>query len=172
MKKIILLISILFVCSGCSLLPRVNFGQTPNTVPQRIDKSKAKEMCKGEAQFNDSGAMIYCSKGYYVYSEGYQKEERKMTVIERIKSFINNLVGWGFWGFVLLLILCPSLIGFVFGRLIESVFGVAKHTLDATIRAVQKARKQGRDLNDSLDSELDTVNKQYIRKIKDKEKIK
>jgi len=162
---------ICFMITGCSFLPRFTFD-TPNTVPQSVDKSKAKEVCKGKAEWDDLGNIKSCSKGYYRYDEGYTKQERRMTIVERIKSFINNLAGWGFWGFVVLLILCPSLLGLIAGRIIEGTVGLAKKTLDSTIRAVQKARKQNVDLNVALSSELDTENKKYIAKIKEQEKIK
>lgn len=171
MKKIILLISILFVCSGCSLLPRVNFGQTPNTVPQQTERSKRRVICKGEILLNLDGTVHSCSSGFQEYSENYSRQERRMTIVERIKQFINNLVGWGFWGFVLLLILCPSLIGVVFGRLIEGSIGIAKKALDSTVRGIQKARKANKPIDDALAGEQDEDIKQYIRKIKDKEHL-
>jgi hypothetical protein len=171
MKKIIITLISCFILSGCSLIPKVNFD-TPNTVPQSIDKSKTKDVCKGEAKFNESGDMIYCSKGYYSYNENYDKKERRMTIVEKIKSYINNLVGWSFWIFVALIFLCPSLIGVIFGRLIEGTIGIATKTLKSVVRGVQKARKNGEDLNIALSTELDTNNKKYIAKIKEKEKIK
>ena len=94
-----------------------------------------------------------------------------MTIVERIKQFINNLVGWGFWGFVLLLILCPSLIGVVFGRLIEGSIGIAKKALDSTVRGIQKARKANKPIDDALAGEQDEDVKKYIRQIKDKEHL-
>ena len=94
-----------------------------------------------------------------------------MTIVERIKSFINNLAGWSFWIFVALLFLCPSAIGFIFGRVIEGIFGIGKKALDSTVRAVQKARNGGVDLDTALSSEQDTDVKKYIAKIKDEKKI-
>lgn len=171
MKNLILIIIASFFLTGCSLIPKVNFN-TPNTVPQSVDKSKAKEVCKGKAEWNDDGTLKSCSKGYYRYAENYEKQERKMTLSERIKSFINNLVGWGFWGFILLLIICPSLIGVILGRLIEGTMGVAKRALSATVRGVQNARKNGKNLDDALASEQDNDIKKYIRKVKEQEKLK
>ncbi len=171
-KKIICLamLSMLFF-SGCSLLPRIKFG-TPGAVPQSINKSKAKGVCKGEAKFNDLGEMTYCSKGYYKYTEGYDKKERKMTIVERIKGFINDLVGWSFWIFVALLFLAPGLLGTIVGRLIEGTVGITGKSLKAIVRAVQRTRKTGKDLNDSLDAEEDSDVKDYVAKLKKKEKIK
>jgi len=169
-KIFMLLLLICFTLTGCSLLPRLSFD-TPNTVPQSVDKSKAKAVCKGEAKFNEVGDMTYCSKGYYNYEEGYQKVERKMTIVERIKNFFNGLMGMSFWIIVALLFLCPSLLGLIGGRLIEGTFGVATTVGKRLIKAIQKTRKSGKDLNDTLDAELDVKDKQYIRKIKDKNEI-
>lgn len=171
MKKIFILICLSFFLTGCSLIPKINFD-TPNTVPQSIDKSKAKSICKGKAKFNEQGDMIYCSKGYYSYSEGYQKKERKMTIIERIKSFINNLVGWSFWIFVALIILCPSLLGMIIGRILEATIGISGKALRSTITAIQKVRKQGKPIDDALSSEQDKDVKNYVEKIKKEEKLK
>ena len=46
MKKIIVMILLAFCLSSCSLIPRLTFD-SKNTVPQSIDKSKAKNICKG-----------------------------------------------------------------------------------------------------------------------------
>jgi hypothetical protein len=173
MKKtnlIVILILGIFL-SGCSLIPRITMD-TPNTLPQAIDRSTTKYKCAGKIEFNDDGSVKACSKGYYNYETNYQKKERKMTIVERIKSFINNLVGWGFWGVVLLVILCPSLVGLILGRVLEATGGVAKATLSSVVNAVQQARKQNKDLTVALDSELDKKQKIYIKNLKVREKIK
>lgn len=172
MKKNIMFLIIGCLClTGCSLIPKINFD-TPNTVPQHKETNKSKDVCRGAATFSDSGVMTSCTKGFYSKSLFTVKQERKMTIVERIKSFINNLMGWGFWGFVLLLFLCPSLIGVIFGRLIEGTMGIAKQTLNSVVRAVQKTRKEGTNLNESLGDKLDKKEKEFIKKVKDKENIK
>lgn len=171
MNKILLLFLSCILLSGCSLIPKINFD-TPNTVPQNVQKSKAKEVCKGKAEFDVNGNITFCSKGYYSYDEGYNKEERKMTITERVKSFINSLVGWGFWGLLLLFILVPGLFGTVIGRIVEGTVGLTGKTLKAVVRGVQTARKNGKDLNTALATELDTDDKKLISKIKDKNNIK
>jgi len=171
MKKVFLLLCIGFCLSSCSFLPRLSFD-TPNTVPQSVDRSKAKAVCKGEAKFNEVGDMTYCSKGYYNYEEGFKKIERKMTIMERIKSFINGLMGMGFWVVLALLFLCPSLLGLIGGRLIEGTIGITGKALKSVVSGVQKARKTGKDLNDSLSAEQDADVKKYIAKLKEQENIK
>jgi hypothetical protein len=170
MKKLIVLFLMVLSCSSCSLLPKVNFG-TASTVPQSIDRSKLKETCKGNVKMNEVGEIISCSKGYMNYTEGYVKKERKMTIIERIKSFINGLVGWGFIGLVLLVIFVPGLLGIVIGRLVEGSVGIASTVSKRLMLAIQKARKYGKDLNEALEAELDAKDKQYIAQVKEKENI-
>ena len=167
-------ILICLMLSGCSLLPRITFD-TPGTVPQATQKSKAKEICKGKAEWNENGQIISCSKGYFNYASGYEKIERKMTIIERVKSFFNTILGWGIPGLIIICVLFPgafTLIGTIIGRFIEGVYGAGVTALKRVAKAVQKARKEGKDLNQSLDAELDEKDKDYIAKIKKQEKIK
>jgi hypothetical protein len=152
MKKIIMLVLMCFVLSGCSLIPRLTFD-TENTVPQQTEKSKAKYKCSGKIDYYEDGRVKSCSKGYYAYDETYNKQERKMTITERVKSMINSLMGWGFWGFVLLLILCPSVIGLVAGRLIEGTVGVTGKALRSTVRAIKKAKRNGGNYMEELNKE-------------------
>lgn len=174
MKKIILICLMSFLLTGCSLVKTITtpFKSVQNTLPQQTDRSKFKETCKGEVKFNDNRDIIYCSKGYYNYQENFAQKERKLTLKEKVIQFFEQLSGYLFWIVILLVIFCPSLLGFIVGRVIEGVTGIAKKTLDSTVRAVQKARKQNVDLNVALSSELDTENKKYISKIKEQEKIK
>ncbi len=170
--KVLFLISFLTLfLSSCSMLPRLNFW-TPGTVPQVVDKAKAKEICKGKTVMNENGDIISCSHGYFSYAENYAKKERKMTFVERIKNFINNLMGASFWIFVLLIVLVPGLLGTVVGRMIEGTVGITGKALKSVVAGVQKARKQGKDLNDALESETDNDVKKYIRELKERENIK
>lgn len=174
MQKLIIILMLCFLTSGCSLLPRFTFD-TPNTLPQVVDKSKAKEVCKGKAEWDDLGNIKSCSKGYYRYDEGYNKQERRMTIVERVKSFFNTIFGWGIPGLIIICILFPgafTIIGTLIGRAFEGVYGVGVQTLKRVARAVQKTRKEGKDLNQSLEAELDEKDKKYIDKIKKEEKIK
>jgi len=171
MKKFIMLLFIVLSTASCSLLPKINFD-TPNTVPQSVDRSKVKDVCKGEATFSQEGTILSCTRGYMAYAEGYVKKERKMTFVERIKSFINNLVGWGFWGLVLLVIFLPASAGLILGRIVEGTIGIGAKALKSVVRGVQRARTQGKNLNEALDAEEDADVKKYIRKLKENEGIK
>ncbi len=171
MKKLLLLLIMCFVLSGCSLLPRVNFD-TPNTVPQTVDKGKVKSVCKGSALFNDNGDIISCSKGYYSYEENYAKQERKMTIVERIKSFINNLAGWGFWGTIILVILCPSLVGLIAGRILEGIYGMGNKAFKQVSAAIQKVKNDDPSLVDALEKSTDSDVRKWIEEFKKKNGIK
>lgn len=171
MNKLIILFLSCFLLIGCSLVPKINFN-TDGNVPQKIDKSTMKESCKGETKLNEVGEIIYCSKNYKSYAKNYEKKERRYTLKEKIINFFNNLMGYGFWIAVALVILCPSALGFIFGRIVEGIFGIGKQALNSTVRGIQRVRKEGKDLNNALDSEQDEKIKKYIRKLKVQEKIK
>jgi len=172
--KLIVLLFSCFLLTGCSLLPRITMD-TPNTVPQSIDKSKAKEICKGKAVWSDAGVLLSCSKGYYNYDEIYGKKERRMTIVERVKSWFNWVFSFGFLGLGIICLLIPgafTIVGAIIGRIFEGAYGIAKKSLDATVRAVQNARKNGKPLDDALSAEQDADVKKYIAKIKEEGKIK
>jgi len=134
---------------------------TKGTTPQQTEKSKLKESCKGTVVFYEDGSIKSCSKGYINYSEGYSKKERKYTFTEKIKNFINSLVGWGFWGLVLLIILVPGFSGWIIGRVFNSV----NKAFDQTILAIKKFRKTStakEELDNFLRAEQDTQTKKLI----------
>lgn len=164
-------ILICLMLSGCSLLPRITFD-TPNTLPQATQKSKAKEICKGKAEWSETGQIVSCSKGYFNYVSGYEKIERKMTIIERIKSFINGLAGWGFVGLIALVIFCPSLIGVILGRFIEGSIGIGKKALTQISTAIQKVKDKNPDLISALEASTDEDVKKFITEFKQKNGIK
>lgn len=176
MKKsrlIIILLSCMML-QGCSLVKTIAspFKSFKSALPQQTDKSKAKETCKGQSEFNDNGDMISCTKGYYNYAENFAQKERKLTLKEKIIQFFEHLSGYFFWIAIALVFLCPSALGFIAGRIIEAVAGIGSKSLKATVKAIQKARKDGKDINEALASEQDSDVKQYIAKLKQKENIK
>lgn len=171
MKKILLLILITLSCSSCSFLPRLTLD-TPGTAPQSVDKSKAKEVCKGQTTFNEYGDMTSCTRGYVNYTQNYEKKERKYTFGEKIGNFFRKL---SFWAIILLAlgIFFPVLgLGTFIGKFIEGTFGIGKQVMSGVARGIQRVRKNGDDINIALDSELDEKHKQYIKKLKNKENIK
>jgi len=174
MRYFIILI-LAFSLSGCAgIIPRIT-TDTPNTVPQVTQKSKAKEICKGKAEWDEMGNILSCSKGYFRYDYGYNKQERRMTIIERVRSWINAVLAWGIPGLIVLFIFFPGIfmaVGTLIGKLIERAYGSATVALKRVVKAVQKTRKEGKDLNQALEAELDAKDKDYITKVKKKEKIK
>lgn len=173
-KKLFILCVLCFSLTGCSVLKSIVAPLTPvkNTLPQSIEKSKAKFKCAGKIEYYEDGTVKSCSKGYYAYDESYNKKERKLTWKERIAQFITRSSGYVLIGILLLAFLCPSLLGLIAGRLLEASFGIAKATLNSVVKAVQTTRKQGTDLNIALSTELDKDQKQYIADLKTKENIK
>jgi hypothetical protein len=161
MKKLIFLTLLIGVFgSGCSFLPRLNFG-TPGTVPQATERSKAKDICKGKAEFNDNGDMISCSHGYYSYAENHSKKERKMTFTEKIKNFINNLVGASFWIFVILIILIPGFAGWIISRVLNATNKAFSQTVEA-IKKFRKTSSAKEELDNFLRAEQDAETKKLI----------
>jgi hypothetical protein len=160
MKKLFLIAFLSILCTGCSFLPHLT-TDTPNTLPQSVDKSKVKESCTGETKFNDAGDITYCAKGYYNYEEGYHKIERKMTIVEKIKSFINGLVGWGFIGFILLIILVPGSLGWVLSRMLDATHKAFDQTISA-IKQFRKTSSAKEELDNILRAEQDAQTKKII----------
>lgn len=174
MQKLIVILMLCFLTTGCSLVKTITapFKSVQNTLPQQIEQTKNKIVCKGEYKLDEDGNIIYCSKGYFNYQSVNNVKERRLTLKERIIQFLDKLVGWSFWIVLGLIFLCPSLLGLVLGRAVEGSIGITGKTLRGLVRGVQKTRKEGKDLNQSLEAELDTENKKYIAKIKEQEKIK
>jgi len=155
MRKYIVLFLMCFVLSGCSVLKSVVAPLTPvkNTIPQSIKKSKAKFKCSGKIDYYEDGTIKSCSKGYYAYDESYNKQERKLNWREKMAQFITRSSGYLIIGIILLLVLCPSLIGMVLGRLIEGTVGVTGKALKATVSAISKAKRNGQNYTEALAKE-------------------
>jgi len=171
MKNIILILISCITLSGCSLLPKINFN-TDGTTPQEVNKSKVKQTCKGDALFNEAGEMISCSKSSYIYLENYEKKERKYTLKEKIINIFRNFSGSMFWIAIALLIFCPSLLGMIAGRIVEGAFGISRKALNATVKGIQKARKEDKSIDDALSASQDEKIKKFIRKIKEEGNLK
>jgi hypothetical protein len=162
MKKFLGLILIVLISSGCSMLPRLNFG-TPGTAPQATERSKAKEICKGKVEFFEDGSVKYCSKGYFNYSENYSKKERKFTIQERVANFIRNLAGMGFWALILIIILVPGSLGWLIGRLLNATNKAFLQTITA-IKKFRQTSSAKEELDDFLRAEQDKETKSLIAK--------
>jgi len=164
MKKLISIIILSFILTGCSLLPRLTFS-TPGSTPQETKKSLRKVKCSGTIILNENGTIKECTKGFYEYTKGYSEKERKFTIMERVGNFIRTLSGFGFWGLIIIVILCPGLLGGIITFLCSASRRVAKET----ISAIKKFRKEvapevKENLDNYLRAEQSKETKQYIAK--------
>lgn len=92
--------------------------------------------------------------------------------VERIKGFINNLMGWSFWIVLALLFLCPSLLGVIAGRLFEGVYGIGTKAFRQVSAAIQKVKDQTPSLVTALEASTDEDVRKFIKEFKDKNGIK
>lgn len=171
MKRIILLLVLCFGLTGCSLLPRITYDKSGVT-PTSTNKSKKVESCEGAYKVDDNGRIISCSKGYKNYEDSYSQKERVLTLQEKLANFIRSLAGWGFWGVILLVILCPSLIGLIAGRLIEGVYGIGAKAFKQVSVAIQKVKSDSPNLVDALEKSTDSDVRLWIEDFKKKNGIK
>jgi len=171
MKRIILLLVLCFGLTGCSLLPRITYDKSGVT-PTSTNKSKKVESCEGAYKVDDNGRIISCSKGYKNYEDSYSQKERVLTLQEKIINFFRGLVGWSFWGIVLLIILCPSLLGLIVGRLFEGVYGIGTKAFRQVSAAIQKVKDQTPSLVTALEASTDEDVRKFIKEFKDKNGIK
>lgn len=149
-SKLILIGIVGLFLSGCSIFPRLTFDR-PNTVPQKTEKSEKRERCSGEAIYDISGNILSCTKGYSLDEKFYNQQERKLTFKEQILNFFSNLKGWFFWIMIGLVIFAPGLIGVIIGNL----FNASASALQATVRAISRAKKNGGNFMAELDKEHD-----------------
>ena len=91
---------------------------------------------------------------------------------EKIVNFFRGLVGWGFWGVVILVILCPSLLGLIVGRLFEGVYGIGAKAFKQVSTAIQKVKDTTPSLVDALEKSTDTDVRLWIEDFKKKNNIK
>jgi hypothetical protein len=168
MKKLFLILVSCFLLTGCSLVKTIisPFKPTQATLPQQTDQSKSKVICKGEYKLDETGNIIYCSKGYFNYESTFAQKERKLTLKERIVQFFDKLIGWSFWIVIGLVIFCPSVLGFIFGRIMEGIFGIGTKALKQITKAVQKVKDNSLDLKTALEASTDEDVRKFITKFK------
>jgi hypothetical protein len=173
MQKIILLLILCFILTGCSVAKWITqpFKNTVSTIPQSIIKGKNIVKCNGDLTMSKEG-VITCSKGFYSYTEDSNTQERKITLKEKIIQFFNNLVGWSFWIILALVFLCPSVLGLIAGRLFEVVYGIGTKALRQVSAAVQKVKDSSPSLVTALEASTDEDVRKFIKEFKDKNNIK
>jgi hypothetical protein len=136
-KQFIIILFLIFGLGGCTLLPRITFDKSGVT-PTATVKSQKKESCSGTYTVDKNGNIISCSKNYNNYENNYSKKERVLTLQEKISNFFRGLAGWGFWGLVIIIILCPSLLGLIVGR----VFNATNIAFSQTVAAIKAFRQK------------------------------
>lgn len=171
MNKIILLLIMCFSLTSCSLLPRITFDK-PGTTPTSTTKAKKVESCAGEYKVDDNGRIISCSKNYKNYEDSYSQKERSYTLQERVGNFFRSLAGWSFWGVILLIFLCPSLLGLIVGRLFEGVYGMGSKALRQVSSAIQKSKSESPTLITELEKSTDEDTRKFLKEFKEKNNIK
>jgi len=155
--------------SGMSMLPR--FNKSKNIVPMSESKSKRTIRCKGELTFDKKGNITGCTENYYLDEQSQNKEERKMTLKEKLLGFLGNLKGFFFW--LILASVGASMLGFggLVGGLWSNLFGAASKALRVTVRAIKRAKKNGGNYIEELDrahSDADPVVQKKINEIRAK----
>jgi len=162
MKKLISIIILSFMLTGCSLIPRLTFDSKGST-PQQTEKTLRKIRCKGDIILNEDGTVNSCTKGFVSYESNYEKKERRFTIREKIINVFRNVSGLGFWGLVLLVVLFPGILG----SLLTFLMSASRRVARETIKAVKSFRKEvSPEVKESLDNYLrkyqSQATKQYI----------
>ena len=173
MKKIFGTIVICLLLSGCSLLKIASapFKSTVSNVPQSKIEEKSLIKCDGTISITKDGT-VSCSRGYYANSQNSNIQERVLSIKEKIIQFFNKLAGFSFWGVILLVFLCPSLIGLIAGRLFEGVYGVGITAFRQVSTAIQKVKTDAPSLITALEVSTDEKIKEWIADFKKKNGIK
>jgi hypothetical protein len=173
MIKILTLVMVVFLFSGCSVMKAISapFKNTVSTVPQSSVQGKSIIKCEGELSISKTG-VISCSKGYYSFDYNSDVKERKITLKEKIIQFFNNLMGWSFWIVLGLLFLCPSVLGLIAGRLFEGVYGMGAKAFKQVSAAIQKVKDTTPTLVDALEKSTDADVRAWIDNFKKANNIK
>ena len=138
--------------SGCSFLKVASapFKSTKSTVPQTIDKGKKIYKCKGDVTFDGNGKVLSCKGGYDSNEEYFIQSERKLTIREKIKAFIDKLTGWTLWAFLISIVLTFMGCGVLVSNFWNSVFGVGNKALKALLNGISKGKQYVRENGISL----------------------
>jgi len=173
MKKIILILLFCIPLMGCSALKIITapFQATKNSVPQSTEKNRTILRCQGEIKLDETGKVLYCSKGFYSDTQSYEQTDRKLTLREKIGQFIAKGAGYLVWLAVIACVLTFFGFGWVISGLFNMVFGVGK-VLRQTITGIQEAKKTNIDIATALAKSQDEDVKKFIADYKQKNNIK
>lgn len=143
MKNLIVLMLLSFLCSGCSLLPRMTFS-SPGVTPTNTEKGYNYVKCAKDLQLDEAGQVVSCAKGYVNKAQNYKQAERKFTLQERIGNFIRNLTGWGFWVLILLCVFTPFG-GAIVGGILNNLYGIGSRGMKMLVKGIQDGKKYVRE---------------------------
>jgi hypothetical protein len=172
MAKILSLIIVVFLFSGCSLLKIATapFKSNVSTTPQQTTKSTKQMRCKGEIEVKENGA-IYCSDGFYLTETSSDQRDRKLSMREKIGQWIMGVSGWFFWLVVISIALTATGFGWVVSAIFQGIFGIGR-ILRQVVKGVQDAKNNKSDLITSLNASTDEDVKKFIAEFKLKNNIK
>lgn len=173
MKKLISILLLCFMLTGCSALKIMSapFTPTKSTVPQQVEKSQRVVRCDGDIVLDVDGKVLSCTKGFYSKEKGYSEKQRKLTLREKIAQFIAKGAGYMVWLAVIAVVLTFTGFGWVVSGFFNMLFGTGK-VLKQVVRGIQKARKDKVDLNVALEASMDEATKIEIAKLKQRNNIK
>jgi hypothetical protein len=166
MIKILSLIIVVFLFSGCSLLKIASapFKSSVSTTPQQTTKSTKQMRCKGEIEVKENGS-IYCSDGFYLSEVQSDQRDRKLSMREKIGQWIMGVSGWFFWLVVISIALTASGFGWVVSAAWQGVFGLGR-ILRQVVSGIQKAKNNGGDFVTALNASTDEDVKKWIAQFK------
>lgn len=162
MKKMMLVLSLIFLFSGCSFLPSLKIPDAK--APTKIERSKKIIKCKGEIHLDDYGRVISCSDKFVNVEHNYNNKTESLTFAQRLGNFIGGLSSWLIIAIVTGLILFPTAtITILIGRI--RAIGKA---LYQTVRGVQTAKKNGGNYLQHLKEEQDVETKKIVNQMRAK----
>lgn len=173
MKKIVWLILICFMLSGCSFLKIASapFKPTINSTPQQKESTSRKMKCKGEVTVKTNGD-IYCSDGFYLYESDSSQKDRKLTWREKIGQWINQASGYVLWAVIISIILTMLGLGAVVSSFWSATFSVGSKAFRQVVSAIQKTKENSPDLIKALEASTDEDVRKFITEYKLKNNIK
>jgi hypothetical protein len=173
MAKILTLVMVVFLFSGCSLLKIASAPLQPvkNSMPQQVTKSNKQMKCKGEIEVKENGT-IYCSDGFYLSEVQSEQKDRKLTWREKIAQFFTNTAGYILWAVIISIVLTLLGLGWLVSGFWSATFSVGSKAFKQIVGGIQKAKNNGGDFVNALNASTDEDVKKFIAEFKLKNNIK
>lgn len=172
MKKIIFLILMCFILSGCSVLKIVTapFRTSISSTPQSTEKNRKILKCKGTLIIDENG-KVECSKGFASDEQTYSQIDRKLSFREKIGQWITKASGYVVLAVGLSVLATMMGFGWIISGFWQSVFGLGR-VLRQTVQGIQTAKKTNVDVATALSISQDEDVKRFIIDFKQKNNIK